>query len=53
MTEIVYYRCNYCFHVGVVVTDNKWFLCGGYRCGKNVRRSAVRVTKREYKRVWG
>ena len=53
MSRITYYRCNYCYHVGLLVTDNKWFLCGGYRCGKNLRVKDVKITKREYKKVWG
>lgn len=53
MGKIKYYRCNFCFRVGLVVTDKNYAACGFKRCEKMMYLPKVKIAKQEYERVWG
>ena len=53
MEKVKYYRCNFCFGVGLVVTDKRYAACGFKRCEKIMYLPKVKITKQEYERVWG
>ena len=51
--QIVFYRCHRCGHVGMLGSYGKYGYCGSRWCGRSMYLRSVRITKKEYKRVWG
>jgi len=53
MSKVVYYRCPECEHIGVVVTKNKWFECGGRWCEKKISVKDSRISAKVFKYIMG
>lgn len=53
MDKVIYYRCNHCLKVGVLVSSKKWGYCGGRWCGRAMYLPKVKITREEFKRIWG
>lgn len=53
MSKVVYYRCPECEHIGLVVTKDKWFECGGRWCGKKIAVKTARITAKVFKHIMG
>ena len=52
-TVKIFYECNFCKHMGIVVTSLDFEYCGGKGCGKRMLIKNVQITEEAYRKVWG